>query len=223
MTVAPERPRSSVGHLLQVADTLAGTLPGHRVEILGGQLVVTPPVDGAHGEALTDAMSVLMAAGLHGSDARLIQAIGVWLPEGDDYAIPDLAVVDADYRDHHVRFNCYDPAVFRLVWEVTSSNRVDDLHKKPHAYASAGVPVYLVVDRQRCLVLLYTDPRQGRYGTRTEHRPGEICHLPASVGAPVSVEVDALLGPAPTGPDRDRARSRSSRERRWGPGGPGGR
>lgn len=107
-----------------------------------------------------------------------------------------VAEVERDERRHIALGDLI--AVLHLVrsgsWTIS---RAAERPAKPHAYAAAGVPVYLVVDRQRRLVLPYTDPRQGRYGTRTEHRPGETCHLPASVGAPVAVDVNALLGPAP--------------------------
>ncbi|MER5968612.1 Uma2 family endonuclease [Streptomyces sp. NPDC002055] len=199
MTLAPERPATQAPEtagLIDIAELVFQNFPGHRAEILGGQLTVTPPADGPHGESLTAIMAPLMACGLHRDETRIIQAIGIWLPTGDDdYAVPDLAVVDADYRDHHAQYNCYDPAVFRLVLEITSSNRSDDLLKKPGAYAHAGVPVYVIGDRRAREVVVLTDPRGDEYRSRSLYRPGETFKLPASVGAVVELEVDAVLGP----------------------------
>jgi Uma2 family endonuclease len=181
---------------LEAADMISDKLPGYRVEIIGGEIIVTPPADGEHGETLTDITVPLVAAGLHGQASRVIQAIGLWLPDGPwDYAVPDLAVVDADYRDHLVEFNCYQPSVFRLVLEVTSSNHGRDLKMKPAAYATAGVPVYVIVDRRNRRVLLLSDPVDGEYRVHAVRHPGQSFTLPESVGAPVTLSVDSLLGP----------------------------
>lgn len=88
------------------------------------------------------------------------------MPSGpEDYAIPDLSVVEADIKDAHVMKNCYAAHVFRMVVEVTSTNWADDLGPKVEDYAQAGIPVYVVADRKHDQVLLCTDP--GAASTRT--------------------------------------------------------
>jgi hypothetical protein len=182
--------------LLEVADRLIAELEGHRVEIIGSQITVTPPANSAHSRALSRLMRPLFAAGLDEGVTNVLQAVGVWLPDGpSDYAIPDLAVVEADIDDHLIEFNCYDPSVFRMVLEVTSSNLGDDLRKKPLAYAAADIPIYVIVDRTSRRVLVLTEPRDGEYRVQTPYRPGQRVDLPASIGAEVSFEVDAVLGP----------------------------
>ncbi|MEU1422342.1 Uma2 family endonuclease [Kitasatospora sp. NPDC005751] len=182
--------------LLEAAELISNQLVGHRVEIIGGQITVTPPPNGQHGDALTSISIPLLLAGLHGETTRVIQGMGLWLPDGpSDFAIPDLSVVDADYADHLVDRNSYDPGVFRLVLEVTSSNLSDDLKKKPSAYASAGIPVYVIVDRTNGRVLVLTDPRDGEYRVHAVHRPGQSFTLPGSIGAAVTFSVDGMLGP----------------------------
>ncbi|MFG3121238.1 hypothetical protein ACH4JZ_01635 [Streptomyces sp. NPDC017615] len=67
--------------------------PGYRVEIIGGQLLGSPPPDGPHGVAMTDVMLPFASAGLHGAESKIVPDIGLWLPTGaDDYAIPDLSL-----------------------------------------------------------------------------------------------------------------------------------
>ncbi|MET7766013.1 hypothetical protein ABZS71_29945 [Streptomyces sp. NPDC005393] len=62
-------------------------------------------------------MDPLPAAKPRQGETRVVQAVGVWLPTGDeDYAIPDLSIVDADFRDNMAQYNCVDPAVFRVVF-----------------------------------------------------------------------------------------------------------
>ena len=85
-------------------------LPGYRVEIIGGQILVSQPQDVPHARALTDLMVPFLTAGPHGIESKVLQGMGLWLPTGtEDYAIPDLAVVDTDIEDHYVENNRYDP------------------------------------------------------------------------------------------------------------------
>ncbi|MFE9405500.1 Uma2 family endonuclease [Streptomyces sp. NPDC006530] len=200
MSAAPaERPHSAEASdreksLLDEANLLMERNPGYRIEIIEGQIRVTPPADGAHGRGLTKLMSPFMAAGLDGGETEVVQAIGIWLPSGpEDYAIPDLAVVDADFEDHYTENNCYDPVAFRLVLEVTSSNYQSDLRTKVGAYARAGVPVYVIVDRKHNRIHVLTDPEENEYATHRVHAPGELITLPDSLGAKVTLDVTEIL------------------------------
>jgi Uma2 family endonuclease len=188
-----ERPHEN-RPLIAEANRLMDRNPGYRVEIIGGQLLVTPPPDGPHGVALTDFMLPLAAAGLHGAESKVVQGIGLWLPTGaEDYAIPDLSLVDADFTDHWVENNCYDPACFRLVVEVTSSNYRTDLRDKVRAYASAKIPVYVIVDRKHQRLHVLTDPAGDDYENHRPYSPGETVTLPGSIGAEVTLDVERIL------------------------------
>ncbi|MFF3955434.1 Uma2 family endonuclease [Streptomyces sp. NPDC001890] len=180
--------------LLAMANRLAEQNPGCRVEIIGGVITVAPPPDGSHANALTTLMIPFLAAGLHGQETRVLQGIGLWLPGGpEDYAIPDLSVVDADLDEHLIENNCYDPAVFRLVLEVTSSNYRSDLRNKVVTYAEAKIPVYVIVDRRHGRVHVLTEPMGGGYDNHEVYAPGQTVTLPESIGAPVTLDVDELI------------------------------
>ncbi|MDQ0843489.1 Uma2 family endonuclease [Streptomyces sp. V1I6] len=180
--------------LLEEADRLMELLPRHRVEIIGGILTVTPPPDGAHARTLTQLMLPFVSAGLHGGETVILQAVGLWLPDGpEDFTIPDLALVDADFEDHLIEYNCYDPAVFRLVVEVTSSNYRNDLRNKAIAYAQAKVPVYVVVDRKHTRIHVLTNPLTSEYDSHEVYAPGQQIALPASIGAEVKLDAAELL------------------------------
>ncbi|MER5599857.1 Uma2 family endonuclease [Streptomyces sp. NPDC002265] len=180
--------------LIAEANRLMDRNPGYRVEIIGGQILVSPPPDGPHAVALTDLMVPFLSAGLHGTDTRVVQGIGLWLPTGtEDYAILDLSLVDADFRDHLVENNCYDPVCFRLVLEVTSSNWKTDLRHKVKAYAGAKIPVYVIVDRKHQRLHVLTDPAGDDYENHRPYSPGEVATLPAAIGAEVTLDVDAIL------------------------------
>jgi Uma2 family endonuclease len=180
--------------LADAADRLWEELPGHRVEILYGSIVVTPPPDGPHQETLTWLIEEFLKVRARQAGIRYMQGIGLWLPTGpDDYAVPDLSVVDADYRDALVEKNCYAPHVFRLVLEVTSSNWTNDTATKVVIYAEAGIPVYIVADRKHDEVLLYQDPVDGKYSDPQRYKRGQSVPVPEYVGVTLELSVDTLL------------------------------
>ncbi|MFD5392008.1 Uma2 family endonuclease [Streptomyces sp. NPDC056669] len=180
--------------LLEQANKLMEQHPGCRVEIIGGVITVAPPPDVPHARVLTKLMKPFLAAGLDAEETEVLQGVGLWLPTGpEDYAIPDLVVVDADIHEHLIENNCYDPASFRLVLEVTSSNFNNDLKNKVTAYAEAKVPVYVIVNRKHGRVHVLTDPVEGGYDTHRVHAPGEHIALPESIGAEVTLDVEAIL------------------------------
>ncbi|CAL9559611.1 Uma2 family endonuclease [Streptomyces sp. enrichment culture] len=194
MFTAPAEPPHGDLPLIAEANRLMDRNPGYRVEIIGGQLTATPPPDGPHSRALTKLMRPFIAAGLDDGETEVRQGIGLWLPmDAEDYAIPDLAIVDADVDDHLVENNCYDPVCFRLVLEVTSSNWKNDLRTKVTAYAAAMVPVYVIVDRKHQRLHVLTDPDCADYYTHRVHSPGETVTLPGSLGAEVTLDVGEVL------------------------------
>ncbi|MER6315458.1 Uma2 family endonuclease [Streptomyces sp. NPDC001581] len=164
------------------------------MEILQGRLTVTPPADGPHAESLTWLIEELFTAGARQAGLKYLQGIGLWLPSGPtDFAIPDLSLVESDYRDAHVEKNCFAPHIFRMVVEVTSSNWSDDLGTKVDCYAQAGIPIYLVADRRHDEALLHTDPRSGEYRSCKAFKRGTSVPLPESLGITLELPVDRLL------------------------------
>ncbi|MEU0127658.1 Uma2 family endonuclease [Streptomyces sp. NPDC006289] len=179
---------------LETANRLMEQLPGHRVEIIGGVITVAPPPDGPHARALTKLMRPFIAAGLDDGATEVLQGVGLWLPGGpEDYSIPDLAVVDADLDEHLMENNCYDPACFRLVLEVTSGNYQNDMRNKVAAYAAAKIPVYVVLDRKHDRIHVLTEPLAAGYDRHEVYAPGQEAALPATVGAEVALDVAELV------------------------------
>ncbi|MFF1694265.1 Uma2 family endonuclease [Streptomyces sp. NPDC058257] len=194
---AAERPHgdpSGERPLLAEANLLMDRNPGHRVEIIGGQITVTPPPDVAHARTLSRLRRPFATAGLDGGEAEVLEGVGLWLPTGaEDYAIPDLVVVDADIDEHLIENNCYDPLCFRLVLEVTSSNYQNDLRAEVTAYADAGIPAYVIVDRKHGRLHTLMDPSGGEYTTHQVHAPGQLVTLPESIGAKITLDVAEVL------------------------------
>ncbi|MFF7989457.1 Uma2 family endonuclease [Kitasatospora xanthocidica] len=180
--------------LLEAAELISEQLPGYRVEIIGSEITVTPTPNMRHDRSVRRFDRAFNHAGLDGGETEVWQNIGIWLPDGPfDYAQPDLAITDADCDDRIMDYGAYDPAIFRLVLEVTSSNLGNDLKKKPLAYASAGVPVYVIVDRTNQRVMVLSDPKDGEYRVHAVHHPGQSFTLPESIGASVTLSVDDVL------------------------------
>ncbi|MER5931613.1 Uma2 family endonuclease [Streptomyces sp. NPDC002054] len=204
MSAAPAEQPLGDRSLLDEANRLMERNPGYRVEIIGGVIVVTPPADMAHSRGIKSIDRPFVTAGLDEGETEVHQGIGLWLPAGpSDYAIPDLCIVDADCDEYLIENNCYDPSIFRLVLEVTSSNYQNDLRSKVVAYGNAKIPVYVIVDRKHNRLHLLTDPVADGYDTHRVHAPGELVTLPESIGAKVTLDVEAVLAAARRKPEAE--------------------
>lgn len=78
-----------------------------------------------------------------------------------------------------------------MVVEVTSHgpralNR--DRIGKRDGYATAGIPVYLLVDREACTVVVFNEPRHGVYQHRVAYPFGATVPLPGPVGITLDTE-----------------------------------
>jgi Uma2 family endonuclease len=179
---------------IKAANRVMHRTPGVLVEIIGGQILATPRPDIAHTRVLKKVAHAFEATGLDEDGTEVHRSIGVWLPdEPEDYATPDLCIVEADVDDHLVENNCYDPVAFRLVQEVTSSNWPAELRTKVTAYAQAKIPVYVIIDRRHQRLHVLTDPTEGTYANHRIHAPGELVTLPDSLGAKVTLDVAEIL------------------------------
>ncbi len=187
-------PRHDEPSLTAWVNHLEDRCPAHRWEVIDGGVVASPQRDGPHARALTRIVRRFVAAGLDDGETEVLQGVGLSLPTGrEDFAVPDLAVVNADIDEHLVGHKSYDSACFRLVLEVTAENRGADLGAKVAAYAEAKVPVYVVVDRKRQRLHVLTDPVDSEYATHRFHSPGQQVTLPASIGAKVTLDVAEIL------------------------------
>ena len=122
-------------------DDLPAGVPGVRMELIDGSLVVTPLGDVAH-----QILIASMCRVLDPPDGLVVLA-GVNVIVGErTLLIPDVAVIDPL---HQARGGLgVTPTGLQLVVEVTSpSTRVHDLTTKRELYRQWGVP-YLIVDRK---------------------------------------------------------------------------
>ncbi|MEU0933555.1 Uma2 family endonuclease [Embleya sp. NPDC005971] len=152
---------------------LSERLTNDRVEFIDGNINVAPPPDGDH-EKIVDQLRLQMlgsAIALSASGNK-----GLALP-GGDFVVPDATHVARGGLRHAPSWMPPDDVL--LVVEVTSSDPTRDRMKKYRVYALAGIPFYLLVDRQNGKVILFSDPERDAYAGRNEVAFGKKLALPA--------------------------------------------
>ncbi|MCN9241832.1 Uma2 family endonuclease [Streptomyces sp. RY43-2] len=189
MTVMAEHASSqmSVDTFELIAEYAAQVDETVRLEFIGGRIEVKKVTDGNHGE------------------------IAMWLAFRCKQARPELTLnttaqglkVEA-YRKGRVRPDALlapvghfsgqgdwaEPAGVLMAVEITSYD--SDTHsrdrvEKPKAYAEAGIPVYLLIDRDNFSVVVHCDPvPEGKYRDVHAVAIGSKVSLPA----PVNIDLD---------------------------------
>ncbi|WP_261986812.1 Uma2 family endonuclease [Actinomadura sp. HBU206391] len=71
------------------------------------------------------------------------------------------------------------PDGLALIVEVTSSRPDNDREAKRHCYARGGIPLYLLVDRERETVTLFSEPAGDDYTESHSGVFGKTIELPA--------------------------------------------
>ncbi len=75
-----------------------------------------------------------------------------------------------------------EPDGVAMVAEVTSSKPDQDRIAKRHCYARAAIPLYLLIDRERSQISLFSTPHRDEYTEVHLAAFGEPLALPAPLG-----------------------------------------
>ncbi|WP_194917174.1 Uma2 family endonuclease [Catenulispora rubra] len=126
--------------------------PNYRAELIAGRFIVTPPPNGNH-ESVIGKLTVQMVR-KSAVDITVSGNRGLDTPFGN--FIPDLTVAEPGSFDDEPSWGL--PAGILLLAEVTSDHSSDDRVTKRRAYAAAGVPLYLLVDRDSQETVLFSQP-----------------------------------------------------------------
>lgn len=145
------------------------TPEGLRAELVEGELVVAPVPDGHHEHCISRIVRQMHRCS-H-TDMQFSGTKGLKLRNADscpqDHVIPDGTFVPQDLR----LFRGADPWMpcdgVVMVLEVTSQNPRLDREIKRRCYARAGIPRYLLVDRDTGWTTLFSAPGSDDY---QEHR-----------------------------------------------------
>ncbi|MDT0377660.1 Uma2 family endonuclease [Streptomyces sp. DSM 42041] len=148
-----------------------------HVEFIGGRIHVTPAPDGDHSEASRTVASQIIS-----------RRPDLWLYEKRGLAVPahragrarvDGAVAPVGYFRGQPSWA--DPTGVLMVVETTSGCEADarvDRVDKRDAYAQAGLPVCLLVDRHRAGAVVHWSPAAGRYQHQSRAAFGTTLRLP---------------------------------------------
>lgn len=159
---------------------------GWRVELIEGEIYVTPPAIGEHEEFVSE-FSAQAYERQHDRRLRIYTGIGLNVPggSGTGHVEPDLAIAPKGTFDDQEEW--HNPTGVLLVAEVTSKSTADrDRHQKIHGYARAGIPVYLLIDREEGEVTVYSEPSGDDYTQNPKYELGLAVPLPA----PLDFELD---------------------------------
>jgi Uma2 family endonuclease len=164
MTVMVHEPQTREDLLLEAFHALE-TPEGFRAELIDGEIVVTPPPGGDHDENLWSLVEQVVEK----SSTRFVfwGNKGLKTPSGgrcpNNHVIPDGTFAPKEFelfRDGEP----WSPADrVAMVVEVTSSPPDRDRVAKRHCYARAGIPLYLLMDREKQMVTLFSEPKDDDY------------------------------------------------------------
>lgn len=151
-----------------------------RLEFIQGRVQVKPVPDGNHSEMVMWLLRVCMQLR---PDLSLYPEHGLRVESyRKGRARPDAVLAPRGYLGG--RGEWAEPDGVLMVLEVTSRDRDTDARdrtEKPDGYAQAGIPVYLLIDRESRSVIVHAEPEDGRYRAITARPFGAKVELPEPV------------------------------------------
>ncbi|RST12180.1 Uma2 family endonuclease [Streptomyces sp. WAC05374] len=175
-------PCLDVGKAFDVFNAVAPE--GWRVELIEGDIHVTPPPNGEHEEILAEVSHQVMPR-LPDKRLRTYTGIGLNVPGASmtGHVEPDLAIAPRGSFAPEAYY--HDPSRVLLVCEVTSrSTAANDPATKILGYARAGIPVHLLIDRQveGGAIVVYSKPEGDTYTRQDKYTFSQMVPLPEPLG-----------------------------------------
>lgn len=146
--------------------------PDERVELINGEILQMCPIGSKHAAVVANLTTILIQM----FEREVIDwnqnpiQIDQWnMPE------PDLAVLrvsDDSYTSAHPKSEDVLADI-----EVSDTTYLFDSRQKQAVYASAGIPVYWIINLQDNLIKEYTNPRNNQFSARTIYYPGDKISL----------------------------------------------
>ncbi|KIF69131.1 hypothetical protein HY68_11895 [Streptomyces sp. AcH 505] len=160
-----------------------------RLEFIGGRIGVKKVADGDHGAIIMWLLRQCMQAR---PDLDLDTMQGLRVEEyREGRARPGASLAPVAHFAGQGEWA--DPDGVLMTLEVTSYDSDTgrrDREEKPAAYAAAGIPVYLLIDRDTCVITVHSNPDQatGDYRDTRKTPFGERLVLPDPVGFELDTE-----------------------------------
>ncbi|MFG2131564.1 Uma2 family endonuclease [Streptomyces sp. NPDC048751] len=153
---------------------------GFRAQLLDGQILVTPPPDGFHEHCLSEIIRQVVKKS--GTRMDFSGNKGLKLPSRsahpDDHVIPDNVLCPDAAQLFRGAAPWMPPDGVTLVVEVTFLYPHVDREAKRRCYARAGIPLYLLVDREASATTLFMDPVKDDYREHHTRPFGKPITLP---------------------------------------------
>ncbi|MGZ9933275.1 Uma2 family endonuclease [Streptomyces sp. NC-S4] len=180
MTVMADRPHMLTEEFETLARIGAREVEGLRLEFIDGKLGVKAVPDGDHDRIVVWLSRICMQ---HRPEVWLHVERGLKVEQyRSGRARPDASLAPDGAFEGQGEWA--DPAPVLMVVEVTSYDSDTDERDrkaKPRAYAATGIPVYLLIDRDNCLVHVHSDPNGKLYETVRTIPFGKDVELPDPV------------------------------------------
>lgn len=163
----------------------AGILDERRVELLKGEIVEMPPEGEPHAYFSSEAGEYLTR--LLGDRAMIRHSKPITLPNSSEPE-PDIAIVQRlgrEYLDHHP----YPNNIFWLI-EYSDSSLDKDLDIKTKVYGEVGILEYWVVNLRRRQLIVFRDPQDVEYASKSTLTGGTINPL---AFPDVAISVDSIV------------------------------
>ncbi|MET8011406.1 Uma2 family endonuclease [Streptomyces sp. NPDC005271] len=161
------------------------------LEFVNGRLEVKPGADGARSEIVAWLVRSCLQ---QRPDLSLYTYRGLKVEaHREGRARPDGVLAPRRHIVGHGEWS--DPEGMLMAVEVTPRDpeAVRSVRfAKCDGYAAAGIPVYLLVDRDDRTVVVHTEPEAGRYRSLTSRPYGTVIEIPDPVG--VTLETEKLRG-----------------------------
>lgn len=185
---AEETAEAELANLERLWQTM--DLPGHRVELIDGQIVVGPSLSRRHAHVVTELIDQLVTVKRRGwqRDTNLT----VHITATKERLIPDFMVAPVDapgFGDDEVM----STGVLLVAEVVSPSSRRQDWQTKSRAYAQGGIPLYLLIDffADPPAATLFSQPGDAGYARRETSTAGQPLRLPDPFG--IKLDVARLL------------------------------
>ncbi|MGW0366065.1 Uma2 family endonuclease [Streptomyces sp. NPDC002990] len=187
MTVMTDRPLMLPEEFEALARIGAREIEGLRLEFIDGKLGAKAVPDGDHDRIVLWLARLCMQhrpeLWLHVERGLKVQEYRSGRVRPDGCLAPDDAFVGQG--------EWADPAPVLMVVEVTSYDSDTDSrdrNEKPRAYAETAIPVYLLIDRDACEVVVHSEPNGRRYEMVHTVHFGKDVELPEPVGITLPTE-----------------------------------
>ena len=156
---------------------------GWRVEIIEGDITVAATAFGRHASIIRR-IRMAIEPTLPPEEYGFYENLTCEEPEIDRY-VPDLGVWPVEYIDSDEEW-IFAAEMCTFAAEVTSPGQAKRDYAKAEGFARAGVPAFLIVDRERRVCVLLTEPDGGAYKNRHEEPFGKPVTLP--LDPPVTID-----------------------------------